>query len=100
MENHQQRSTANNDRVSGLRKTVLKLFSGKELRNKGFNLNGNQGNKKGLIDFLSCIPKILEQTMAMNNLSISFVETGMTDKETKISPTLTAWLGRASAGYQ
>ena len=82
---YQQRSTAKNDRVSDLRTIVLELFSGKELLDKGLNLNTNRGKKKGLIDFLCCLPEILEQTMTMNNLSTPFVEAGMTDKETNIS---------------
>ena len=57
------------------------------------NLNGNRGKKNGLVDFLCCIPEMLEQIMTRKNLSVPFVEAGMTDEETRVFPNFDGLVG-------
>ena len=91
MKKHQKKNTSKNDRVSGLKKIILELFS--ELRKKGLNLNGNRGKKNGLIDILCCSPEMQEQIMTKKHLSVPFVEAGMTDEETRVFPNFDGLVG-------
>ena len=61
--------------------TIDELFK-YQLRTGGLNLDGNPRKKKGLRDFLRCIPETLEKIQTKDNLRLPFAAAGMIDKET------------------
>jgi len=61
----QRKCTAKNDLACGLVQSVNDLFS-YHLRAKGLNLDSNPRKKIALIDFLLCLPEIMEATMTKN----------------------------------
>jgi len=77
----QKRLTATEDTCIGLKNILYNLFKF-NLRARGLNLDGNPRKKKALIDFLLCLPEMLEKTMTKDNLRIAFVEAGLIDRET------------------
>lgn len=81
-------TTAKDDVAVGLREDIEKLFAVK-LRACGLNLDGNpRKKKKALIDFLLCLPEMLESAaMKKKHIQQAFVESGMIDDETKMVPT-------------
>ena len=81
----QRHSTAKDDTACVLSTTIEEYFSN-HLRAKGLNLDGNPRKKKALIDFLLCLPELLEGTMKKRHIVQSFVEAGMIDEETKTVP--------------
>jgi len=83
----QKRATAKKVVAVGLGKIINDLFAF-QLRAKGLNLDRNPRKKKALIDFLRCLPEMIERTMTKANIHNSFVETGMIDVEHNLFPTL------------
>jgi hypothetical protein len=83
----QKRTTAKNVVAVGLGKVIHDLFAF-QLRAKGLNLDRNPRKKKALIEFLRCLPEMMERTMTKANIQNSFVEAGMIDAEHKLFPTL------------
>ena len=81
----QERTIAWNDTEIGLAETIRNLFAF-QLRANGLNLDRNPLKKKILIYFLCCLPEMAEQTIPNKNIIDPFVEAGITDKETNISP--------------
>ena len=77
------RLTAKNDVAAtiGLPKIIDDLFQF-QLPKQGLNLDARK--KRELIDFLKCIPRIMEYAMKKEHMQHPFVEAGMTDKETGI----------------
>ena len=55
----QLKSTVNNDTCCDLSQDIGALFA-IHLRALGLNLDGNRRKKKALIDFLLCLPELLE----------------------------------------
>ena len=58
----QNNSTAVDDNTRGLAQTIDNLFA-VLLRRKGLNLDGNRRKKRALIDFLLCLPELLEAVL-------------------------------------
>ena len=76
----------------GLRETLDEYFS-VHLRRKGLNLDGNPRRKKSFVDFLLCLPELLEATMKKRHIIKSFVEAGMIDEETGMVPVFDRLIG-------
>jgi hypothetical protein len=68
-----------------LKQDILDLFH-VQLRAKGLNLDGNPRKKKALVDFLLCLPEMLESCMKKRFITKAFVESGMIDEETGVFP--------------
>ena len=83
-------TTAKDSVAVGLRDTLDQFFSD-YLSVKGLNLDYRK--KKALIDFLRCLPEILEATMKKKHISQSFVEAGMIDEETGMVPVFDKLIG-------
>ena len=81
----QSRVTAVGDTAIGLVDTIDELFE-YQLRAGGLNLDGNPRKKKGLRDFLRCIPETLEKIQTKDNLRLPFAAAGMIDQETLTYP--------------
>ena len=88
----QKRTTAKDDTCVGLRNILYNLFKF-DLRARGLNLDGNPRKKKALVDFLLCLPEILEKVMTKDHLRSAFVEAGLIDKETKTFPNFDRLMG-------
>lgn len=85
-------TTAKDDVACGLAEVVHEYIN-VHLRAKGLNLDGNQRKKKAFIDFLLCLPENLEKVLTKKNISNSFVEAGMIDKETGMVPVFDKLMG-------
>ena len=81
----QKQPTAKDDLAVGLKERLRELFAIK-LQKDGLNLDANVGKKKALLDFLRCLPRMLEQAMKKEHITKPFVESGMTDDETGSFP--------------
>ena len=92
MKQMQMHTTAKDSVACGLRETIEQLFS-VDLRLKGLNLDRNPRKKKSLIDFLLCLPELLEATMKKRHIIKSFVEAGMIDEETNVVPEFDKLMG-------
>ena len=57
------------------------------------NLDANPRKKKGLLNFLRCLPVMLEQAMKKEHITKPFVESGMTDDETGLFPVFDSLIG-------
>ena len=77
----QKRVTAKDDVACGLKGDIKEMFA-VHLRAKGLNLDDNQRKKKSLIDFLLCLPEMLEAAMKKQHIKKSFIHAGMIDAET------------------
>ena len=77
--------TARDDNACDLAEDIDKLFA-VHLREKGLNLDGNRRKKRALIDFLLCVPEMLETVLKKKHIVNAFVEAGMIDEETKMVP--------------
>ena len=86
----QGRTTAKDSVAVGLRDTLDQFFSD-YLSVKGLNLDYRK--KKALINFLRCLPEILEATMKKKHISQSFLEAGMIDEETGMVPVFDKLIG-------
>ena len=84
--------TAKGDSACGLADDISLLFA-TVLREKGLNLNGNYRKKNALIDFLSCVPEMLEACLKKKFIKQSFVESGMIDAETGTVPVFDKLMG-------
>ena len=84
--------TAKNDIACGLKQDILDLFH-VQLRAKGLNLDGNPRMKKALVDFLLCLPEMLESCMKKRFITKAFVESGMIDEETGVFPVFEKLIG-------
>jgi len=84
--------TAKNDVAAtiGLPKIINDLFS-ELLPKMGLNLDPRK--KRALMDFLKCIPRIMEYAMKKEHMQRPFVEAGMTDEETGVYPNFDALIG-------
>ena len=93
-----ERLTTNNDVAAtiGLPKINNEMFKF-QLPKQGLNLDARK--KRALIDFLKCIPRIMEYAMKKEHMQHPFVEAGMTDKETGIFPILIGLLEPVSIGF-
>lgn len=56
------------------------------LRAGGLNLDGNPRKKKALIDFLLCLPEMLERALLKKHIKKGFIAAGMIDEETGCVP--------------
>ena len=81
----QKQTTAKDDLAVSLTGRLRELVAIK-LRKDGLNLDANVRKKKVLLNFLRCLPIILEQAMKKEHITKPFVETGMTDDETGSFP--------------
>jgi hypothetical protein len=63
-----------------------KTLTNVHLREKGLNLDGNRRKKRALIDFLLCVPEMLETVLKKKHIVNAFVEASMIDEETKMVP--------------
>ncbi|KAL7536826.1 LOW QUALITY PROTEIN: hypothetical protein ACHAXR_007426 [Thalassiosira sp. AJA248-18] len=88
----QKKATAKDDTACGLANDIDALFS-IHLRSLGLNLDGNRRKKKALIDFLLCLPELLEAAMKKKHIKNSFIEAGMIDAETGMVPTFDKLIG-------
>ena len=88
----QNNSTAVGDNTRGLAQTIDNLFA-VLLRRKGLNLNGNRRKKRALIDFLLCLPELLEAVLKKRHIRQSFVEAGMIDEQTGMVPVFDRLIG-------
>ena len=79
MKKFQLNNSAVDSTACGLAQTLDDYFTG-YLRVKGLNLDGNPRKKKALIDFLLCLPDMLEQCMKPKHIKRGFVEAGMIDE--------------------
>ena len=86
------RITAKNDVAATIRlpKIINELFS-VLLPKLGLNLDPRK--KRALMDFLKCIPRIMEYAMKKEHMQRPFVEAGMTDEETGVFPNFDALIG-------
>ena len=84
--------TARGDNSCGLVDDVRELFAG-DLRKKGLNLDGNYRKKRALLDFLACIPELLEACLKKSHIRQSFVEADMIDATTGTVPVFERLLG-------
>ena len=82
----QKRVTAKDVVATGLVNVIHELFA-HDLRRGGLNLDRNPRKKKALIDFLRCLPEMLEKTITKEHLMMPFAEAGMIDDVSKIFPT-------------
>ena len=87
----QSMTTAVDDTACGLAEYIKQLFV--DLRGKGLNLDGKRRKKLGLIDFILCIPEMLEAVLKKKLIRKSFVEAGMTDEVTNTVPVFDALIG-------
>ena len=76
---------AKDDLDTCLNNAINELFA-HDLRGKGLNLDRNPWKKKALIDFLKCLPEMLEKKMTKENLWQASVKAGMIDEGTKLFP--------------
>jgi hypothetical protein len=88
----QLKSTAKDYVDVGLIDDIHNLFA-VQLRKDGLNLGGNPRKKKALIDFLLCLPEMLESVLKKKNIKKAFVESGMIDKETGYFPVFDKLIG-------
>ena len=88
----QKTMTAKDDNACGLAEDIRDLFAF-QLRAKGLNLDGNRRKKRALIDFLLCLPEMLEACLKKKHIVQSFVEAGMIDQKTKMVPVFEQLLG-------
>ena len=86
------KSTAKGDTACGLVDTLQELFAN-VMRRKGLNLDGNYRKKRALMDFLVCLPEMLEACLKKAHIKQSFVEAGMIDAETGTVPVFEKLLG-------
>ena len=63
------------------------------LRVEGLNIDANPRKKKGLLDFLRCLPAMLEQATKKEHITKPFVESGMTDDKTGLFPVFDSLIG-------
>ena len=63
------------------------------LRSGGLNFDANPQKKKGLLDFLCCLPAMLEQAMKNEHRTKPFAESGMTDDKTGLFPAFYSLIG-------
>ena len=89
----QKLSTAKDVTDCGLTQ-IIDVYFTRHLHSKGLNLDGNLLKKKALVDFIFCLPVILEATMKMRHIRNSFVEAGKIDEETGTVPALDKLIGR------
>ncbi len=85
-------ATAKDDVACGLSQTIDEYFS-TILRAGGLNLDGNPRKKKALIDFLLCLPEMMERSMLKKHIKRGFVEAGMIDEETGYVPVFEKLMG-------
>ena len=88
----QKNATAVNDNACGLAEDISELFA-VHLREHGLNLDGNRRKKKALIDFLLCLPELLESVLKKRHIKKSFVEAGMIDEATGHVPVFEKLIG-------
>ena len=93
----QKLSTAKDVTDCGLTQ-IIDVYFTRHLHSKGLNLDGNLLKKKALVDFIFCLPVILEATMKMRHIRNSFVEAGKIDEETGTVPVLDKLLVGAGVG--
>ena len=53
---------------------------------QGVELDGDPKKKKALINFLLCLPELLEAALKKKHITKGFVEAGMIDEETRMVP--------------
>jgi hypothetical protein len=85
-------TTAKYDVACGLSEDIHELFT-VHLCAKGLNLDGSCRKKRALIDFLLCVPKMLDAVLKKKHIVNSFVEAGMIDEETKMFPVFDKLIG-------
>jgi len=86
----QNNSTATADTACGLADDIRDLFA-LHLRTNGLELNHRK--KKALVDFLLCLPEMLESAMKKSHIKKGFVEAGMIDEETGMVPVFDRLMG-------
>lgn len=86
----QARVTMKDEVAVGLRDDIEELFA-IHLAQKGLKLGYRK--KKALVDFLLCLPEILESVMKKKNIKKGFVEGGMVDEETGVVPVFDKLMG-------
>ena len=77
----QKRVTAKDDVACGLEEDIKEMFA-IHLHAKGLNLGDNQRKMKSLLNFLPCLPEILEAAMKKQRIKKSFIHAGTIDEET------------------
>ena len=70
--------------AQGEYKNILKQRIKKIVKEEMDVISLHSSNKKTLIDFLSCLPEIMQKSMTPMNIKSGFVSTGLIDKDSKI----------------
>ena len=93
-------STARDDNACGLAEDINKLFA-VHLHKKGPNLDGNRHKKRALIDFLLCVPEMLETVLKKKHIVNAFVEADMIDEFEQLMAKCKRWgLASKDVGVQ
>ena len=79
------RTTSTNVTATAFKDSITNLIN-VDWRREGLNLDGNIGKKRGLIDLLSSLPKMLEEICTEDNIREGFYAGGMIDKKSGLFP--------------